>query len=212
MRRRTFGSDLTMSLARITHSGDLPPEIFQTRPMIGLEKAAQDYACFTNDVFSYQKEIQYEGELHNMVLVVQNFLGVEPAQAVLVVNDLMSSRMKQFEHIIATELALVADSFELGDADRKTLDGWVEMMKDWMAGILDWHRMSARYSKASLRELPVPGAVIHHGPDAVKTGDAPKAPGADRVAALAATPSGPGTSAARLAARLGAPAEPSLVG
>jgi germacradienol/geosmin synthase len=212
MRRRTFGSDLTMNLARITHSGDLPPEIFQTRPMIGLEMAAQDYACFTNDVFSYQKEIQYEGELHNMVLVVQNFLGVEPAQAVLVVNDLMSSRMQQFEHIIATELGFVADGFELGEADRSTLEGWVQMMKDWMAGILDWHRMSARYPAASLRVLPVPGTVIHHGPGAVQAGDAPTAPDADRVAALAAAPTGPGTAAARLASRLGAPGERSQVG
>jgi germacradienol/geosmin synthase len=212
MRRRTFGSDLTMSLARITHSGDLPPEIFETRPMIGLEKAAQDYACFTNDVFSYQKEIQYEGELHNMVLVVQNFLGVEPAQAVLVVNDLMSSRMRQFEHIIDTELSFVADSFELGAADRGTLDGWVEMMKDWMAGILDWHRLSARYPEESLRALPVPGAVIHHGPGAVRTGDAPAVADADRLAAFAAAPSGPGTSAARLASRLSGPGERSLVG
>jgi germacradienol/geosmin synthase len=212
MRRRTFGSDLTMSLARITHSGDLPPEIFQTRPMIGLEKSAQDYACFTNDVFSYQKEIQYEGELHNMVLVVQSFLGVEPAQAVLVVNDLMRSRMAQFEHIVATELGFVADSFELGEADRGTLEGWVAMMQDWMAGILDWHRMSGRYPEASLRELPVPGAVIHHGPGAVKTGDAPSAPDADSVAGYAAAPTGPGTSAARLASRLSDTGERSLVG
>jgi germacradienol/geosmin synthase len=212
MRRRTFGSDLTMSLARITHGGNLPPEIFETRPMIGLEKSAQDYACFTNDVFSYQKEIQYEGELHNMVLVVQNFLGVEPAQAVLVVNDLMSSRMRQFEHIVATELPFVADSFGLDAADRGTLEGWVEMMQDWMAGILDWHRLSARYPEESLRELPVPGAVIHHGPRALQTGDAPSVADAERLVAFAAAPIGPGTSAARLASRLSAPGERSLVG
>ncbi len=80
MRRRTFGSDLTMNLARITHGGGLPPEIFATRPMRALENAAQDYACMLNDVFSYQKEIQFEGELHNMVLVVQNFLRLRPGR------------------------------------------------------------------------------------------------------------------------------------
>src|SRR5919112_38086 len=56
MRRNTFGSDLTMNLARVTHSGDLPPELFLSRPMVELENSAQDYACLLNDVFSYQKE------------------------------------------------------------------------------------------------------------------------------------------------------------
>jgi germacradienol/geosmin synthase len=199
MRRRTFGSDLTMSLARITYSGSLPREIFETRPMIGLEKSAQDYACLCNDVFSYQKEIQYEGELHNMILVVQNFLGVEPAQAVLVVNDLMSSRMRQFEHIIDTELPFVAASFALDAAGATSLEGWVQMMKDWMAGILDWHRMTARYREESLRELPVPGAVLHHGPGAAPTTNQSIA---RPLVACAASPTGLGTSAARLATAL----------
>ena len=71
MRRCTFGSDLTMSLARVTQSGKLPRELFRTTPMLELENAAQDYACMLNDIFSYQKEIQFEGELHNSVLVVR---------------------------------------------------------------------------------------------------------------------------------------------
>ena len=48
--------------------------------MRSLENAAADYACLTNDVFSYQKEIEFEGELHNGVLVVQNFLDVDYAE------------------------------------------------------------------------------------------------------------------------------------
>jgi germacradienol/geosmin synthase len=93
MRRKTFGSDLTKHLARITQAGEIPPEIFCTRAMRGLENSAADYACLTNDVFSYQKEIEFEGELNNGVLVVQKFLGIGREQAVLVVNDLMTSRL-----------------------------------------------------------------------------------------------------------------------
>ncbi|MBV9286064.1 MAG: germacradienol/geosmin synthase, partial [Acidimicrobiia bacterium] len=109
MRRKTFGSDLTMSLARITKAGEIPPEIFRTRTMRGLENSAQDYACLTNDIFSYQKEVEFEGELHNCVLVVQRFLDTDHRQAVSVVNDLMTSRLSQFERIIATELPALAD-------------------------------------------------------------------------------------------------------
>jgi germacradienol/geosmin synthase len=72
MRRKTFGSDLTMSLSRLSHGQTVPPEIYRTRPIRALENSAADYACLLNDVFSYQKEIQFEGEIHNCILVVQN--------------------------------------------------------------------------------------------------------------------------------------------
>jgi germacradienol/geosmin synthase len=151
MRRRTFGSNMTMSLARITRAGEIPPEIFRTRAMRGLENSANDYACFTNDVFSYQKEIEFEGEVHNCVLVVQKFLDIDRQGAVSVVNDLMTSRLRQFEQIIATELPLVADDFNLGADSRDALDAYVVGLQDWVAGILDWHRLCGRYNEPALR-------------------------------------------------------------
>jgi germacradienol/geosmin synthase len=179
MRRDTFGSDLTMSFARIRFAGQLPQEIYATRPMMALEHASQDYAVFLNDVFSFQKEMKYEGELHNMVLVVRNFLGISTEHAVLVVNDLMTQRMKQFEHVVATELPSLADQFELDADQRAALDEWVVMMADWMVGILVWHRLTRRYPEESLRKVPTVGAAIHGG-----------------------GPRGPGTSAAQLAQRV----------
>jgi germacradienol/geosmin synthase len=151
MRRRTFGSDMTMSLARITRTGEIPPEIFRTRSMRGLENAASDYACFTNDIFSYQKEIEFEGEVHNCVLVVQKFLDIDREQAVSVVNDLMTSRMLQFERIITTELPVLVDDFNLAADAREALDAYVVGLQDWMAGILDWHMLTGRYSESALR-------------------------------------------------------------
>jgi germacradienol/geosmin synthase len=151
MRRHTFGSDMTMSLARITKTGAVPPEIFRTRTMLGLENSAVNYACFTNDVFSYQKEIEFEGEFHNLVLIAQKFLDIDREQAVGVVNDLMTSRMRQFEYIIATELHPIIDDFQLDAAAREALDGYVAGLQDWMAGILDWHMLCGRYTEPELR-------------------------------------------------------------
>ncbi|MDQ3761627.1 MAG: germacradienol/geosmin synthase [Actinomycetota bacterium] len=151
MRRKTFGSDLTMNFARIARAARIPPEIFRTRAMRGLESSAADYACLTNDIFSYQKEIEFEGELHNCVLVVQKFLEIDRQQAVSVVNDLMTSRLLQFEHISATELPLLAENFKL-DADAcEALDAYVVGLQDWMAGILDWHMLTGRYDESALR-------------------------------------------------------------
>ena len=104
MRRKTFGSDLTMSLCRLAHGRLLPPAIYRTRTMRAIDDSAADVACMTNDLFSYQKEIQFEGELHNCVLVVEHFFDCSKEQAVAVVNDLMGARLRQFEHLCAAEL------------------------------------------------------------------------------------------------------------
>jgi germacradienol/geosmin synthase len=150
MRRRTFGSDLTMDLGRITKAGTLPAELLATRTVRGMENAAADYACFINDVFSYQKEIEFEGELHNIVLVVQQFLGIDRRQAVQLVNQLMTARMRQFEHIIATELPGLAEDYHLDDEDRAALDSYVLHLQDWMVGILEWHMLCRRYGEQYL--------------------------------------------------------------
>ncbi|PTL82888.1 family 2 encapsulin nanocompartment cargo protein terpene cyclase [Vitiosangium sp. GDMCC 1.1324] len=160
MRRKTFGSDLTMSLSRLSHGVDLPPELFQTRPMRGLENSAADYACLTNDVFSYQKEIEFEGELNNGVLVIQRFLDLDVPRAVEVVNDLMTARMKQFEHIVATELPALAEDFRLDTKAREKLNGYVEKLQQWMAGVLRWHIAVDRYKEFELRNTRKPGRLF----------------------------------------------------
>ncbi|PZS16620.1 MAG: Geosmin synthase [Pseudonocardiales bacterium] len=160
MRRKTFGSDLTLNLARIARAARIPPETFRTRAVRALENSAADYACFTNDVFSYQKEIEFEGEVHNCVLVVEKFLEVDRERAVSVVNDLMTARMLQFEHILATELPFVVEDLGLDTDAREALNEYVVGLQDWMAGILDWHMLTGRYPEAALRRRyrrPPPG-------------------------------------------------------
>ncbi|MGW5198433.1 germacradienol/geosmin synthase Cyc2 [Streptomyces spiralis] len=145
MRRATFGSDLTLSLCRMGHGPAVPPEVYRTGPVRSLENAAIDYACLLNDVFSYQKEIEYEGEIHNSILVVQHFFGIDYPAALAVVQDLMTQRMRQFEHVVAHELPIVYDDFELSDEARATMRGYVTDLQNWMAGILNWHRNVDRY-------------------------------------------------------------------
>ncbi|MFZ3567491.1 germacradienol/geosmin synthase Cyc2 [Streptomyces sp. BH097] len=162
MRRATFGSDLTLSLCRMGHGPAVPPEIYRTGPVRALENSAVDYACLLNDVFSYQKEIEYEGEIHNAVLVVQNFFGADYPTAVGIVNDLMTKRMRQFEHIVEHELPVLYEDFALDREARAALDGYVEDLRNWTAGILNWHANVDRYRDAWLGRRAhgfVPGRV-----------------------------------------------------
>ncbi|MFR9788311.1 germacradienol/geosmin synthase Cyc2 [Streptomyces sp. MB22_4] len=150
MRRSTFGSDLTLSLCRMGRGPAIPPEVYRSGPVRSLENAAIDYACLLNDIFSYQKEIEYEGEIHNAVLVVQNFFGIDYPTALGVVHDLTTQRMRQFEHVVAHELPVLYDDFELSREAREAMDGYVLDLRNWLAGILNWHRNVDRYQDAWL--------------------------------------------------------------
>ncbi|MEO6090055.1 MAG: hypothetical protein ABIQ18_43805, partial [Umezawaea sp.] len=116
-----------------------------------METAAQDYACFTNDLFSYQKEVEFEGEVHNIVVVVENFLEVDRLTARDVVAKLMTERMRQFEHIVANDLPRLFEEFDLDDSVRAILTKQADGLKEWMSGILEWHRKVVRYGEAELR-------------------------------------------------------------
>jgi germacradienol/geosmin synthase len=156
MRRQTFGSDLTTSLARLAQPNAVAPEIYQTRVMRELDTAAQDYAAFTNDLFSYQKEVEFDGEIHNLVLVVEKFLGVDRLTARDVVADLMRARMEQFEHIVANGLPALFEEAELDEGARTILTRHADDLKEWMSGILEWHRRCPRYTEAELRRQRTP--------------------------------------------------------
>ncbi|MFG2284950.1 family 2 encapsulin nanocompartment cargo protein terpene cyclase [Streptomyces sp. NPDC048595] len=154
MRRATFGSDLTMALSRIGHGRQVPPEIYRTGTLRSLENSAADFACLMNDVFSYQKEIEYEGEVHNGILVVQTFFDCDYPTALAIVNDLMTSRMREFQHVAAKELPVLYDDFKLTTEAREALDGYVRELENWMSGILVWHRDCLRYREPELRHPP----------------------------------------------------------
>lgn len=187
MRRLTFGSDLTMSLSRFAHADALSDEILASRPVRAMEAAASDYACLVNDVFSYQKEIRFEGEIHNGVLVVQNFLDCGPSEAMGVVGDLIAARMEEFQHITGTRLPAVFEDFGLDAGAREALLRYAEELRAWMAGILNWHENVDRYKEGTLRRFYPEVAAV--------------------AVPVWAAPSGLGTAAARLRgvpARVGA--------
>ncbi|MFF0269801.1 germacradienol/geosmin synthase [Kribbella sp. NPDC004536] len=184
MRRRTFGSELTMSLCRIGHGEQIPADVYRSRPIQAIENAASDYACLLNDLFSYHKEIQYDGDFHNGVLVVQNFLACDKDRAVAVVNDLMTARMRQFEHVVAVDLPALVTDFGLDDDVRRIVLRYAEELQNWMSGILGWHRGCHRYGTA---DLP------HRRPSPARP-----------PARLLSTPTGLGTSAARISRKAGA--------
>jgi germacradienol/geosmin synthase len=147
MRRDTFGSGLTMALSR-TRRDSVPPEVLRSRPVQALEHAAADWACLLNDVFSYQKEIQFEGDVHNSILVAQDFFDCDRDEALRIISNLMAARLDAFQHAAGIEIPALADTMRLPSATRAALDRHVQELRDWMTGIHHWHRSTGRYAEA----------------------------------------------------------------
>jgi len=150
MRRATFGADVTKNLCRLGLGPEIPPEVYRSGAVRSLENAAIDYAMLTNDVFSYQKEVQYEGEVHNAILVVQNFFGCDYPTALRVIHDLMTQRMQQFQHVAANELPVLYEDFKLSPEVREAMGVYAVELQNYMAGILKWHQDCHRYGAADL--------------------------------------------------------------
>ncbi|SEL37987.1 germacradienol/geosmin synthase [Streptacidiphilus jiangxiensis] len=149
-RRDTFGSPLTMALSRLARNEEVPAAFFDSGAARAIEGAASDYACLLNDLYSYQKEIEFEGELHNAVLVVQSFFACEYPAAVGIVADLMQSRLREFRHVVAEQLPVVLDDLGLDATARAGVADWVRDLEHWIAGIVRWHADTARYPEREL--------------------------------------------------------------
>ncbi|WP_411107178.1 terpene synthase family protein [Streptomyces sp. cmx-4-9] len=155
MRRRTFGSELTMYLCRLGLAGrGIPQEVYAAGVVRSLENAAMDTACLLNDIFSYQKEIEVEGEVHNHILVTRNFFDIGYPEALHICHALMTQRTEEFEHIVATQLPVLYDDWKLDREARAGLDAYVGELRDWLAGIFHWHRSVARYREQDLYRSP----------------------------------------------------------
>ncbi len=209
MRRQTFGAELGMSLARLTLDAELPVEIFKTRTMRALVNSAADAVGMINDIVSYRKEVELEGELNNGVLVVEQFLNCSPQKAIDIVGEISAARLRQFEHVKATELPVLFAHHQLSPRARAELLKYVDIIQNWIAGVAHWHFVVPRY--INLRQHPhqAAGSPISSTPGGLGTSGIRRQPQFPRtvnapppreVSATAAPqiPSGFGSAAAHL--------------
>ncbi|AYY11903.1 germacradienol/geosmin synthase [Actinobacteria bacterium YIM 96077] len=161
LRRKVGGAPWSAALAEHAANAELPPALAASRPLRVITDTFADGVHLRNDLFSYQRELDQEGELNNCVWVTQQFFDCDPQQAADLVNDLLTSRMQLFEQTVASELpALMRQHDELLPAERERVHRYVQALRDWQSGGHEWHRRSSRYMNAATRHLPPPQAAI----------------------------------------------------
>lgn len=169
MRRRVGGAPWSTCLVEYAVGAEVPDALAATRPLRVLADTFSDAVHLRNDLFSYQREVREEGENSNAVLVFERFFDVPTQRAADLVNDVLTSRLQQFENTALTEVpALLADR-GASPADAAAVTGYAKGLQDWQAGGHEWHARSSRY----MNEGAAAGSAL-------------------------GGPTGPGTSAARL--------------
>jgi germacradienol/geosmin synthase len=203
MRRTTAAAVFSTDLLQSAMGLDLPSGLLATRPIRTLLNAFADIGALRNDILSYEKEVDREDEINNGVHAVQQFLGTNLQQAVDIVNDLATSKLRQFEHIIAAELPALLEDSGLEKHVRASLAAYVEALRDWMAGEARWEQRTGRYTRLDQQ----PGPIFDLSSDPMGGSGAGWH---DRPASgqPLGCPAGPGTSAARIGSLSAAGAAP----
>jgi germacradienol/geosmin synthase len=140
MRRRVGGAPWSADLVEHAVAAEVPDRIAAERPLRVLKDTFSDAVHLRNDIFSYQRETESEGEVNNCVLVLETFLRLPVQQAANRVNDILTSRLHQFEHTALTELPPLYAERAVTPAEQAAVAAYVEGLQDWQSGGHEWHR------------------------------------------------------------------------
>ncbi|WP_141747243.1 terpene synthase family protein [Streptomyces agglomeratus] len=144
MRRRTAGTPLSTVLPLYARGRDIPAKLLAHPTVLALIEAFADNVDLRNDLYSYRKETELEGDRNNAVPVFQHFLSCSLQTAVDHVGNLMNARLDCFDRLVREELPKLADEF--GPDAYGTMTAYVNDLKDWTAGEHAWHPQTGRYT------------------------------------------------------------------
>ncbi len=157
MRRKVGGAPWSAHLVEHANFVEVPDRISDSRPLRVLKESFADAVHLRNDLFSYDREVNEEGELSNCVLVLERFLGIDTQAAADLTNEVLTSRIHQFENTALTELPILFVEHAIGPLEQQAVALYVKGLQDWQSGGHEWHMRSSRYMNAGAAdEAPPP--------------------------------------------------------
>ena len=156
MRRKVGGAPWSAHLVEHANFVEVPDRIFDSRPLRVLKETFADAVHLRNDIFSYDREVNDEGELSNCILVLETFLSITTQQAAELTNEILTSRLYQFEHTALTELPILFLEFAITPPEQRAVALYVKGLQDWQSGGHEWHLRSSRYMNADAGEAAPP--------------------------------------------------------
>ncbi|MFC7385362.1 terpene synthase family protein [Sphaerisporangium rhizosphaerae] len=139
-RRHTGAIYVCMDLIEPADLAEVPAAVYDHPAYQDALRAACDVVCWTNDVFSLEKELSV-GEYHNLVPIVERARGLTRAPAVQHVVSAIAREVDRF--LLGEREALAALPGHAAEAARNFAG-----MRSWMRGNLDWSARTKRYRDA----------------------------------------------------------------
>jgi avermitilol synthase len=136
LREVTIGLQVMFSLVGVVEGFNLSDQVCQHAALQRLTTRTSNIVGWANDLFTYEKEI-IQGQMHNLVLVLMNERRLTIAEAVKQAVALHDSEVKSF-------LQEVEQLPSFGPANAG-VRRYVEMLKCWIRGHLDWAHETGRY-------------------------------------------------------------------
>ncbi|MEV0985930.1 hypothetical protein [Streptomyces sp. NPDC049949] len=151
-RRESFAAYTAPYSVELATGARIPERIRHTRTVRALLDAFMDYMGLANDIASYQREVHDEYDVNNLVVVLETSLGITAQEAMHAAADLVSARLRHFEHLIRSELPPLVERAGLDQAERVELEAWLRGARSFLSGLHAWYTGAPRYA-------PVSGAV-----------------------------------------------------
>ncbi|MFY1694313.1 terpene synthase family protein [Solwaraspora sp. WMMA2101] len=149
-RRHTGAIYVCMDLIEIVERIDVPDVVHDSPPVRTALDAACNVVCWTNDVYSLDKERSL-GEVHNLAYIVQHHHGLDRDAAVDRVVRAIRAETALF---LSVEAAALADH----PRHAAVLVPYLAGMRSWMRGNVDWSARTRRYRPAGSVDAAAPPA------------------------------------------------------
>ncbi|MEU0373111.1 hypothetical protein ABZ070_23155 [Streptomyces sp. NPDC006283] len=148
-RRESFAAYTAPYSVELATGARIPEQIRHSRTVRALLDAFMDYMGLANDIASYQREVHEEHDVNNLVVVLETSLGITVQEAMRAAADLVTARLRHFEHLIQSELPSLVQRAGLNHDERTELDGWVRGACSFLSGLHAWYSGAPRYAAAS---------------------------------------------------------------
>jgi hypothetical protein len=121
----------------------IPPEPFQVNFFINrLERLAINYSIWINDLAGLGRDSKRG--LGNVIFTLEKDHSLSRADAARMVGRMCDEELKAFFEVERQLPMLLGDAYA---KDRGAYEAYVDLLKRWMRGLVDWSGRSARYQR-----------------------------------------------------------------
>jgi hypothetical protein len=154
-RRNSVANPISFDLFDLSLHIEFPVEIRESSPFQAVLQAANDIVAWTNDVYSFKKELAH-GDVNNLVLAVQHAQHCSLQEAMNQVCAMIETRTRQFQEMVQHFPSYSAE------VDPEIRHYLFDLGK-WIRGPLDWYHQSLRYVDVEYTELGKASSYLEEG-------------------------------------------------